>query len=80
MRGRLWCHLYDPWFVNDASSAVSFLYNPNDPRLVALAVFWGFDLGTEASGLLPRQTDKQASYKNKEMWSVTRVSNYVVNL
>lgn len=73
--GCLRCHLYDPWFVNDASSAVSFLYNSDDPRLVALAVFWGFDLGTEAGGLLPRQTDEQASCKDEEILSVTRGSN-----
>lgn len=71
LRGRLWRHLYDPRFVNDASRAVSFLYNPDDPRLVALAVFWGFDLGTEAGGLLPGQTDKQASCKEEGIWSVS---------
>lgn len=65
----MWRHLYDPWFVNDASSAVSFLYNPNDPRLVTLAVFWGFDFGTEAGSLLSRKTDKQASCEEKEIWS-----------
>lgn len=69
LRSCLWCHLYDPRFVNDASSAVSFLYNPDDPRLVALAVFWGFDFGTEAGSLLSRETDKQASYEEKEIWS-----------
>jgi len=38
---------------------------------VAFAVFWGLDLGTEAGSLLPRQTNKQASYKKKKMMSVT---------
>lgn len=61
LRGGLRCHLYDSRLVDDASSAVSFLYDPDDPRLVALPVFGGFDLGAEAGSLLPRQTDEQAS-------------------
>lgn len=58
LRGCLRCHFYDPRFVDDASCAVSFLYNPDDPRLVALAVFRGLDLGTEAGGLLSGETDE----------------------
>lgn len=65
LRGRLWCHLYDPRFVDDASRAVSFLYDPDDPRLMALAVFRGLDLGTESGRLLPGQTDEQASCEGK---------------
>lgn len=59
--GSLRRHLYDPWFVNDAGGAISFLYYPDDPCLVAFAVFWGFDLSTEAGSLLPGETDEQAS-------------------
>lgn len=65
LRGRLWCHLYDPRFVDDASRAVSFLYDPDDPGLVALAVFRGLDLCTESGCLLPGQTDEQASCEGK---------------
>ena len=74
LRGRLWCHLYDPRFVDDASRAVSFLYNPDDPRLVALAVFRGLDLGTEAGCLLPRQTDEQASCEGKRRFGQSQGS------
>lgn len=59
LRGCLGRHFYDPWFVDDASCAVSFLYNPNDPRLVALPVFWGLDLGTEAGGLFSGETNEE---------------------
>lgn len=56
----LWRHLYDPRLIDDASGAVSFFYNSNDPCLVALSVFRRFDLCTEAGSLLSGQTDEQA--------------------
>lgn len=61
LRGCLRRHLDDPGFVDDAGCAVSFLYDPDDPRLVALAVFGGLDLGAEAGGLLSGETDEEAS-------------------
>ena len=59
-------HLYDSWFVNDASSAVSFLHNANNPCLVALAVFRWLDLGTETGCLLPWQTDQQTPFRQTD--------------
>lgn len=54
-------HLDDPRLVDDAGRAVAFLHDADDPRLVAFAIFWGLDLSAEAGGLLPRETDEQAS-------------------
>lgn len=59
LRGHLRCNLDDAGFVDDASRAVAFLYDADDPGLVALAVFRGFDLGAEASRLLAWKTDQK---------------------
>ena len=61
LSGHLWCHLNDPWLVNDARCAVALLHNTNDPRLVTLAILWGLNLGTEASCLFTGEADQEAS-------------------
>lgn len=63
LRGHLGRDLDDAGFVDDPSCAVAFLYDADDPGLVALAVFRRFDLGAEASSLFTWKTDQQASCK-----------------
>lgn len=65
LRGHLGCDLDDARLVDNAGCAVAFLYDADDPGLVALAVFWRFDLGAEASGLLTWKTDQQTSCNGK---------------
>lgn len=57
LRSHLWCHLDDPWLVDDARRAVTFLHDANDPGLVAFAILWRLDLSTEASCLFTWETD-----------------------
>lgn len=66
LRGHLGCNLDDAGFVDDASCAVAFLYDADDPGLVALAVFGRFDLGAETGSLLTWKTDQQATCRKKQ--------------
>lgn len=65
LRGHLGCDLDDAGFVDDAGCAVAFLYDADDPGLVALAIFRRFDLGAEAGSLLTWKTDQQASCREQ---------------
>lgn len=65
LRGYLRCDFNNPRFVDDPGCAVALLHNPNNPCLVAFTIFGGLYLCTEASCLLPWQTDQQASWQRK---------------
>lgn len=58
-------HFDDTRLVDDAGRLVAFLHDADDPRLVPLSVFGGFDLCAEAGSLLPGQTDQQSPCKGK---------------
>lgn len=66
LRGHLGCNFNDAGFIDDASCAVAFLYNADDPGLVAFTIFWRFDLGAETSSLLTWKADQQASCRGQK--------------